>query len=222
MTALTELTFSARLRDVTRADHTAAETSEFITTLMDGSRNSRDYALLLAQYSYIYAALEQECRRLSGDPELAGILDPRLERSAFIEADLTGLLEQVGLGELPAELPATAAYVRRIRESAQEPARLLGHHYLRYLGDLSGGQVIGRLVARHYGIDEAQLTMWKFEGIDKYKPYKDEYRDKLDGYATSAERADAMIEESIRGFQLNRDLFAALQDQSAGLGSQQA
>jgi|UPI0008397F49 heme oxygenase len=222
MTALSELTFSARLRDMTRADHTAAETSEFITGLMDGSRSARDYTLLLAQYRYIYGALEQECRRLSGDPELADILDSRLERSALLESDLSALMVQVGLGELPAQLPATAAYVQRIRESAQNPARILGHHYLRYLGDLSGGQIIGRLVARHYGIDESHLTMWRFEGIDKHKPYKDEYRDKLDGYATSAERSDAMIEESVRGFQLNRDLFAALLAQSAEMDSQQA
>lgn len=221
MTALSALTFSARLRDVTRDDHTAAESSEFITTLMDGSRSARDYTLLLAQYSYIYAALEQECRRLSGDPELADILDPRLERTTFLQADLEELLALVGLGELPAQLPSTAAYVQRIHETAAEPARLLGHHYLRYLGDLSGGQIIGRLVSRHYGVEDAHLSMWKFEGIEKHKPYKDEYRAKLDGYANSAERADAMIDESMRGFQLNRDLFADLLAQSVGFDSRQ-
>lgn len=46
------------------------------------------------------------------------------------------------------------AYTERIELlSDTEPARLLSHAYVRYLGDLSGGQVVKRRVAKSYGID---------------------------------------------------------------------
>lgn len=218
MTEPTESAFSIRLRNVTREDHTAAETSEFIVRLMGGSGSALDYVLLLAQYSYVYEALEIEARRLGSDPELALIMDPRLERVGALEADLVALLPSVGLEAIPAALPITREYVERIHEVAMlEPARLVGHHYLRYLGDLSGGQAIGKLVGRHYGIDAENLSMWRFEGIDKHKTYKDDYRAKLDAYAVTEERADALVDEAGRGFGLNRQLFAALLEQSRQL-----
>ncbi len=209
-----EVLFSARLKDVTKADHDEAEGSEFITTLMNGTRSSRDYVLLLSQYTYIYAALETGVRALAGDPDLAAIFDLRLERSPQIKADLDGLLPAHGLADIPAPLPATRDYVQHIRAAAQDPARIVAHHYLRYLGDLSGGQIIGRLVERHYGIAQDDLSMWRFEGIDKYKPYKDEYRAKLDAYAVTPERASSLLDEAAKGFTLNKALFGELLAQS--------
>lgn len=214
----TESAFSVRLRNVTREDHTAAETSEFIIRLMGGNGSAMDYVLLLAQYSYVYEALEIEARRLAIDPELASIMDPRLERVGALKADLAALLPSVGLETIPAALPITQEYVQRIHEVAMlEPARLVGHHYLRYLGDLSGGQAIGKLVGRHYGIDAENLSMWRFEGIDKHKTYKDDYRARLDAYAVTEERADALVDEAGRGFSLNRKLFTELLEQSRQL-----
>ncbi|MGB9034695.1 hypothetical protein BLJ79_17555 [Arthrobacter sp. UCD-GKA] len=209
-----EQTFATRLREVTQKDHSEAETSEFITTLMAGSRAPRDYVLLLSQYTYIYAALESEVRALSTVPELSLIFDLRLERAAHIHHDLELLLPAHGFTDIPAPLEATANYIRHIRDAAQEPARLVAHHYLRYLGDLSGGQIIRRLVGRHYGIDQEALTMWRFEGIDKHKPYKDEYRARLNDYAVTPERAEALLEEAAKGFTLNKALFRDLLTQS--------
>ncbi|GAA3701342.1 biliverdin-producing heme oxygenase [Arthrobacter ginkgonis] len=215
MTETPETTFSARLRHATQAEHSRAESAEFISTLMEGTRSARDYALLLSQYRFIYSALEEECRSLRERPGagdlLAELLDPRLERLPSIEADLAGLVPAVGLDAAPGALPATREYAARIRAAAAEdPARLVAHHYLRYLGDLSGGLAIGRLVARHYGIVPEHLSMWTFHGIDKPKVYKDGYRAKLDAYAVDDARADALVDEAASGFALNRALFAEL------------
>ncbi|MFF5793270.1 heme oxygenase (biliverdin-producing) [Paeniglutamicibacter sp. NPDC012692] len=209
-----EVLFSTRLKEVTKADHDEAEGSEFITTLMNGTRSSRDYVLLLAQYTYIYSALEVEVRALAGDPDLAPIFDLRLERMSKIQADLDSLLPAHGLTDIPEALPATQDYVRHIRAAADDPARIVAHHYLRYLGDLSGGQIIGRLVERHYGIAQDDLSMWRFDGIDKHKPYKDEYRAKLNVYAVTPERVSSLLEEAAKGFTLNKALFRDLLTQS--------
>lgn len=207
--------FSARLRSVTQEDHHAAESSDFITTLMGGERSARDYMLLIAQYHYIYGALEEEVRVLAADPELREIFDATLERSGQIAKDLDVLLPAHGLKEIPAALPATEAYVAAIRASAAEPARLVAHHYLRYLGDLSGGLAIGKLVSRHYSIPDEALNMWKFEAIDKPKIYKDSYRDKLDVFGANTSHAEAVLDEAKRGFQWNKAIFEDLLKASA-------
>lgn len=203
--------FSSRLRDATRTDHTEAETSSFISDLMQGERTGADYVLLLAQYRPIYAALEAAAAHHRSNPVVAELFDEKLDRLASIDADLPKLAEWAGLPAVPAIVPATQAYADRIEEVGNDadPARLLAHHYLRYLGDLSGGQAIGKLVARHYGPPADAMSMWHFESIPKPKVYKDGYRDLLDAFGDAAQR-DAVVEEAINGFRLNRDMFVEL------------
>lgn len=208
--------FSTRLRQVTQDDHSEAETSEFITTLMGGKRSARDYTLLIAQYAHIYAALEEEVRALDNDPEFGSIFDPALERSGQIAKDLEVLLPAHGFTSLPDALPATKVYIAAIREAAKEPARLVAHHYLRYLGDLSGGLAIGKLVARHYAIAPEALNMWDFGDIEKPKVYKDNYRLKLDSLGTNPQAAEALLDEAKRGFQWNKGIFEDLLRTSNG------
>ena len=211
-----DLNFSTRLRQVTQDDHSEAETSEFIATLMGGERSARDYVLLIAQYAHIYEALEQESRALEHDPDLAAIFDPALERSGQIAKDLEALLPAHGFTALPEALPATKVYIAAIREAAKEPARLVAHHYLRYLGDLSGGLAIGKLVARHYAIAPEALNMWDFGQIQKPKLYKDAYRAKLDRLGTDPQAAETLLDEAKRGFQWNKAIFEDLLRSSNG------
>ncbi|MFJ2619975.1 heme oxygenase (biliverdin-producing) [Glutamicibacter sp. NPDC087344] len=210
MTVIDQSQFSARLRQVTQDDHQSAESSKFITTLMGGERSARDYTLLIAQYRYIYAALEEEVRKLANDPELAPIFNLALERSANIEKDLAVLLPANGFDQAPAALESTKNYVAAIHAAAAEPARLVAHHYLRYLGDLSGGLAIGKLVARHYDIQPEALNMWNFEDIEKPKLYKDGYRLQLDAFGQDETRAEALLDEAKRGFQWNKSMFGEL------------
>ena len=155
--------------------------------------------------------MPRPARASGGGDLLADLLDPQLERLPSIEADLASLVPAVGLDTAPGALPATREYAARIRAAAAEdPARLVAHHYLRYLGDLSGGLAIGKLVSRHYGIAQEHLSMWNFHGIEKPKVYKDHYRAKLDAYAVDDARADALVDEAASGFVLNRALFAEL------------
>lgn len=46
-------------------------------------------------------------------------------------------------------------YITRLQElsSLPDPSRLLAHAYVRYLGDLSGGQIIQRRIAKAYNLD---------------------------------------------------------------------
>jgi len=142
---------------------------------------------------------------------VAELFDPALGRLAAIDADLPRLVEWAGLEEIPAVVNSTLAYARRIEEVGrhEDPSRLVAHHYLRYLGDLSGGLAIGSLVARHYGVPTEMLSMWSFPQIEKPKVYKDRYRELLDQFAEPS-REDAVVEEASLGFRLNREVFGDL------------
>lgn len=201
MTITVEKPFSVRLREHTTEVHEAAETSSFMSDLLGGRLDTEAYVALLGQYRYIYEALESAARKFADDPAFGPFHDVNLERAEAIRADL----DELGAGEQPI-LDSTGAYVVRLRSLPGAP-ELIGHHYTRYLGDLSGGQAIGTLVKRHYGVQA--LRMWDFPGIEKLKPYKDAYRAELDRLTNFADttRVEA---ETVRAFDFNRDVFAEL------------
>lgn len=199
--------FSSRLRAETMTAHKAAETETFIVDLMGGRLSTEAYAALLEQYSLFYPVLESTAREFADDPVVAPFLSEHLDRSAAIEADLDALLG----ADRPAPVPTRA--VEQINERLRagiSPERLVAHHYLRYLGDLSGGLAIARLVSRHYGIAPEALNMYTFEGIEQPKLFKDAYRDALDTTPMTAEQQDALIDEASIAYQLNREMFAEL------------
>lgn len=66
---------------------------------------------------------------------------------------------------------AFVEYTTRIRELSEssDPTRLLAHAYVRYLGDLSGGQIIRRRIANAYNLDadrEDGIRLYHFKKLD--------------------------------------------------------
>src|SRR5690606_18292035 len=107
----------------------------FITRLMGGELDVSAYTRYLAQYAYVYRALESRVPP-PGDP--AFLSDPVLARSGAIKSDLAHLGAADWESSHPA-LPATQRYVTHLESiDAVDVPRYLAHHYTRYLGDLSG------------------------------------------------------------------------------------
>ncbi|AMB58042.1 hypothetical protein AWU67_03260 [Microterricola viridarii] len=86
----------------------------------------------------------------------------------------------------------------------------MAHHYTRYLGDLSGGQAISRLVARHYAATDEQLAFYRFDGIENHVHFKREYREQLDALPLSDEESAAVVDEALAAFEFNGALFDEL------------
>lgn len=200
--------FSARLKAETAARHQHAEHSNFMADLMGGKLTVRAYRMLLTQYVYIYEALEEVAAGFRAHPN--PITDPfvleGLDRLVAINADLAELGGPTGAQPLP----ATADYAAAIRATASTPERFLAHHYLRYLGDLSGGQAVAALVARHYAVPAEALNMYRFEALPKPKVFKDSYRDLLDGAPLTDAQRDALVDEALAGFDHNSRVFTQL------------
>ena len=142
---------------------------------------------------------------------VAPFLSEDLLRVASLEADLEFLGGPNWRDELVA-LPATERYIARLKEVAFDwPAGFVAHHYLRYMGDLSGGQIIRRMLERAYGFETDGLRFYIFEGIPKPKPFKDDYRSNLDALQIPAEEQQRFIDEVNLAYRLNGDLFADLE-----------
>lgn len=203
--ALSEL-----MKTGSRAEHTAAEDATFVRTLLDGRINRAGYAAYLSQLFYIYEALESVGDALREDPIAKVVLRDELLRLPALENDLRywGLSEP----QLPTE--ATLNYVDRIRNHAANwGGAYVAHHYTRYLGDLSGGQAIGRILARTYDLADGQgVQFYDFPAIAKVKIFKDNYRLALNSLALTDEEKLQVLDEVKVAFVLNSGLFASFDD----------
>ncbi|NLV78900.1 MAG: biliverdin-producing heme oxygenase [Rhodococcus sp.] len=210
MTTTEIVGFAERIRTGTQQEHNDTENSEFVTTLLDGQLNADAHTALIAQTWFVYDALERIGATYGDDPIVGPFLSPELLRTAALEADLEFLIGPDWRTTI-APLPATVAYVERLDEvAARSPEAFLAHHYLRYLGDLSGGQIIRRMLERAYGYERDGLRFYIFDEIPKPKPFKDDYRAKLDAAPLDADQQQAVIDEANLVFGLNRALFTDL------------
>ncbi|MCI4011091.1 biliverdin-producing heme oxygenase [Brevibacterium sp. ZH18] len=196
--------FSTRLKASTATIHDEVEHTTFMIDLMEGRLDAAAYSLLIRQYEVVYAALEKKSRDFAEDPVFAPFHDESLSRHDRIRNDL----RELGGTELPATRSAEA-YAAHL-DALETPEQIIAHHYTRYLGDLSGGQAIGALMGRHYGLPSSALTIWDFTDLGKTKPYKDAYRLRLNEIASTGGDEQVVIDETMTAFTLNGELLAEL------------
>ncbi len=208
VTAVPPLALSVLLRDGSREEHRDAEGSSFMSELVAGRVSERGYAHYLTCLRTVYRALEHVAADLEDDPLAGTVIDHDLDRVAAIEADLA-----VWGGPIDVDSPAARAYAERIRASVEWGGLFVAHHYTRYLGDLSGGQVIGRMLTREYDLPAgAGVEFYRFDAIPKPKPYKDRYRATLDELPLDDAGRERILEEVKAVFGLNAAIFAELSE----------
>ncbi|HEY4224186.1 MAG TPA: biliverdin-producing heme oxygenase [Pseudolysinimonas sp.] len=203
------LDVAALIRTASADDHRATESRGFITRLLGGELTLDDYTRYLAQYARVYEALE------SRPDDGPAVFDPRLRRLDRIASDLDAVAGPDWRDRYPA-LPATTVYASRLRALAaaaderDRTVRYLAHHYARYLGDLSGGQAIAALVARHYGATPRQLSFYDFSELGTVVQAKRDYRERMNALALDADAVDALLTEVRVAFGSNGAIFDQL------------
>lgn len=202
--------FSTALRERSRNAHSGSEHAGFMSDLMRGKGTRDDYVALVAQHWFIYDALERAAEHMRLDPIAAPFISDKLTRLPAIEADLAFLIGD-DWRERIEPLPTTERYVARIDEvSADWPGGFVAHHYTRYLGDLSGGQFIGKLMARQFGFETNGIGFYLFAEIADPAAFKDVYREQLDAVPWDAAERGRVIDEVLVAYQFNTDLFVDL------------
>ena len=202
---------SEKLRALTARSHESAETSTFIVDLMRGALDLNAYYHLLEQYSYIYNALEVTAGKMRENMPHCELLSVELNRSESIDADLETLRSRV---TAPASgmLASTRSYVEQILATAHDSVRYLAHHYVRYLGDLSGGQVMRVWLGRHYDLADEEATFFHFAEIPKPVPFKEAYRERLNALDLTEQEQSRFIDEAIASFNANQEIFEELNE----------
>ena len=208
---MTVIPFSQALRERTWSSHGDSEGATFMKDLMTGKGTRDDYIALVAQHYFIYEAIEAAAARFADDPVAAPFITPQLTRLPAIEDDLEFLLGP-NWREQVTPLPTTERYAARVNEIAAEgwAGGFIAHHSTRYLGDLSGGQVIRTLMQRQFGFETNGVGFYLFDQIAKPKEFKETYRDQLDAVDWDAAERERVIDEVLTAYRFNTDLFLDL------------
>lgn len=213
MLAALDQPLSRVLRECTAVAHGHVEKSPFMSRLAAGALNRVAVADYTAQLWFVYSALEEAVRRCSAGTRLAAVADPRLERVEALERDLTELIgPQWRSCVLPG--PGAGAYVDRLNRLAADGdvAGLIAHHYVRYLGDLSGGQILARVLRERYRIGPAGLHFYDFGGIGAPGVCREDYRRRLDSLVLDEVEVSWLVSSANEAFGLNRGMFHDLAD----------
>ncbi|QUS38588.1 biliverdin-producing heme oxygenase [Tardiphaga alba] len=194
----------------TKTLHTEAERSGIIRDMLRGDVSREGYVLLQRNLLPAYQALEAGLESHRDNPVLAALAAYRLDRSSPLKADLVAMCG----GDFSA-IPLLAegtAYAKRIEEAAKGNGELLiAHAYTRYLGDLSGGQILKRLLAKKPGLQPNELAFYDFPAHADLAALKSDYRNALDAAGKLAANPQAIVAEGSLAFQLNTDLSWAVQ-----------
>ncbi|MFF4183900.1 heme oxygenase (biliverdin-producing) [Streptomyces sp. NPDC001691] len=204
--------FSTLIRTASHEQHTEAETTTFMGDLLGGRLGVDAYARYTEQLWFVYRALEEAAPALAQDPVAGPFIRPELMRTAALERDLAHL-RGAGWRRATTPLPSTAAYAARVTECARTwPAGYVAHHYTRYLGDLSGGQIIRDKAERTWGFARKGdgVRFYVFEQIPNPAAFKRIYRDLLDGVRADDLEKQRIVDECKRAFALNTAVFREL------------
>ena len=159
---------------------------------------------------FTYSALEEEIDRNKDHPAFAPLYFPtELHRKKALIRDMEYLYgehweEQAQCSE------ATRKYVERIHEVGQnEPELLVAHAYTRYMGDLSGGQVLKKVAQRALKLPRTGegTQFYLFENVNNAQQFKQLYRARMNALDLNLETKEKIVEEANKAFEFNMQVL---------------
>jgi heme oxygenase (biliverdin-producing, ferredoxin) len=190
-----------RLKAATRELHARAERSGVMADLLAGTIRREAYVALLVNLRAIYAALEAALDRGPASSALAPLF-----RHAALEADLRAFHATA-----QAPVPATLDYVQRLHALRGANAhRLWAHAYVRYLGDLHGGQILSRRVRERFAVADG-ARFYEFGDEARVRALRGDLRSQLATLGLAAAQADEVVAEAVWAFEAHCRIFEQIQ-----------
>ncbi|HIK46089.1 MAG TPA: heme oxygenase (biliverdin-producing) [Leptolyngbyaceae cyanobacterium M65_K2018_010] len=212
-----------RLREGTQASHTLSENTAFMKCFLKGVVELEPFRKLTADLYFLYSTLEAEMLRHQDHPVVGPMVFPELFRTQKLEEDLAFYYGDNWRQDIAAT-PAGEHYVSRIREASRSnPALLVAHAYVRYMGDLSGGQGLRHIARSALNLPPDQGTgLHEFDQlptVEAKRDFKVKYREALNALPVDETLIQQMVDEANLAFALNRDVFHELEpDVRAAVG----
>ncbi|XP_058047337.1 heme oxygenase 1 [Ahaetulla prasina] len=205
---------SEALKENTKDVHEEAENTEFMKIFQKGQVSFHEFKLYLGSLYYIYVALEEESERNKDNPVYAPVYFPNeLNRTVALEDDLEYFYGPTWKKDIQCP-EATQNYVDRIHHVGQhEPELLVAHAYTRYLGDLSGGQILKKIAQKSLSLPNTGkgLSFFNFSGITNISKFKQLYRARMNSIPMDSSTIERIVEEARKSFLLNIEVFQELQ-----------
>lgn len=200
-----------QLRQGTTKSHSMAENVSFVKSFLGGVVDKKSYRILLANLFFVYSAIEEEMYKNKNTVAISPIYFDQLNRKESLEKDLS---YYYGLNWKSIVAPSTVTqmYIDRIHEIGQnQPELLISHAYTRYMGDLSGGQILKNIAKNAMQLSGDQGTeFYVFRDIENDKEFKQKYREALDSISVTEDQVDLIISEANVAFNLNMKMFQEL------------
>ena len=203
---------ATQLREGTSKSHTMAENVNFIKSFLGGVIDKSSYVEMLSKLYFVYEAIEKAMEENKEHEYIKPIYFPELNRTQSLKEDL-----DFHYGERWREStkisPATLDYVNRINQiSKEKPELLVAHAYTRYLGDLSGGQILKKIAQRGMGLNDSKgLAFYEFNDIQDESEFKTNYKSALDSLPIKQNEAPQIVAEANIAFTLNMNIFSELE-----------
>lgn len=171
--------------------------------------------LVMASLYHIYDALEEEIEHNKENPVYTPLYFPEeLHRRAALEQDMAFWYGPRWQEAIP-YTQATKRYVRRLQQVGRfEPELLVAHAYTRYMGDLSGGQVLKKIAQKALDLPSSGegLAFFTFPNVANATKFKQLYRSRMNTLEMTPEVKQRVLEEAKTAFLLNIQLFEEVQE----------
>nr|YP_010196793.1 heme oxygenase [Gracilaria cliftonii]UAD84597.1 heme oxygenase [Gracilaria cliftonii] len=200
-----------KLREGTTKAHSMAENVSFVKSFLGGVVDKKSYRTLIANLFFVYTALEEEIEKNKNNTVIQSIYFPELNRTLSLKKDLEYYYGSNWEQQVYPSL-ATKIYVDRIRNiSVNQTELLIAHAYTRYMGDLSGGQILKKIAQTAMNLSSDKGTeFYHFEAIEDDKSFKLMYRRALDNAPINQMQVKNIISEANIAFNLNMKVFEEL------------
>ncbi|XP_062444831.1 heme oxygenase 1 isoform X3 [Rhea pennata] len=197
---------SELMKDATKEVHEQAENTPFMKNFQKGQVSLHEFKLVTASLYFIYSALEEEIECNKDNPVFTPVYFPvELHRKAALEKDLEYFYGSSWREEIPCP-EATQKYVERLHYVGKNhPELLVAHAYTRYLGDLSGGQVLKKIAQKALQLPSTGegLSFFTFDAVSNATKFKQLYRSRMNAIEMDLATKKRVLEEARKAFLLN-------------------
>ncbi len=209
--------FTNQLKEAGKELHEGVENTWLIQSIFDGSISEEAYQDYLQNLYEIYSQLEASVRlhSYSDDESIREIFQPLVIEELFRAGPIQNDLMKFGETCLETVKAAKDYKKRLVDLSITKPHCLVAHYYLRFLGDLFGGQI---LAGRLSDCFEGKLDFYDFTELCQAKnlaeptQFAREFRDLLNNLPLNKQQQEDIFVEVSEGYRLHLRLFNELAD----------
>ena len=195
------------MKTATAPYHRRAEQTGIVHDILRKRVSKKAYTLYLRNLYLIYSGLEKPFASSSdGLKTVSPFLNKMVIRSEPLAVDLYHLSAGKNWQNLPL-LQSSLSYRKHIDYlRTHDPVLLLGHIYVRYLGDMNGGQVLHRLLSETLDLPHEALNFYQYPAIHEIVSFRQAYRGLFNSVKLNAPQRRTVIETAIKAFEFNIDL----------------